>query len=218
MVFRKDLDLEFDTQREKRPAATFGPPRGISKPNPCDFQKSHFAMTTTSMSRAAQPNAVAKQKRKPKLDVSCPAAHTTSQRNFLKENAARVIQNNPPPQERATMRYVEKADYGQVPSYLKEVKMKMHEDAQRQAAAESLRKAQEKDAQMIQLQEHERQELLCKLKIQWGILNAAFQRLPLQLDTPSKKRRKERLEEQLAQTEADINLLQLRPKVMVLLS
>lgn len=69
-----------------------------------------------------------------------------------------------------------------------------------------------------QLSEEDRMELLRRLKTKWGVLNAAFQKLPLQLDTPSKQRRKEHLETELAQTEADIQLLQLRPTVLVLYS
>lgn len=62
----------------------------------------------------------------------------------------------------------------------------------------------------------EKQDLLMQLKRQWGELNAAYQKLPLQLDTPSKKRSKEFLEAQLAQCESDIQLLQLRPQVVIL--
>ena len=69
---------------------------------------------------------------------------------------------------------------------------------------------------MTPLSDADKHTLLRQLKVRWGNLNAAFQKLPLQLDTPSKQRRKEDLELQLAQTEADIQLLQLRPTVMVL--
>jgi len=69
---------------------------------------------------------------------------------------------------------------------------------------------------MSPMGEEEKEELLKQLKRKWGIFNAAFQRLPLQLDTPSKKRAKESLESELAQCEADIQLLQWRSKIMIL--
>lgn len=69
---------------------------------------------------------------------------------------------------------------------------------------------------MTQLSTEDKAELTDQLKARWGDLNAAFQKLPLQLDTPSKRRRKEILEAELAQTEADILLLQHHSTVMVL--
>ncbi len=53
----------------------------------------------------------------------------------------------------------------------------------------------------------EREELLGHLKAKWATLNAAFQALPFTTDTPAKARRKEALEAQLAQAEADIKSL-----------
>jgi len=43
---------------------------------------------------------------------------------------------------------------------------------------------------MSPMSEADKEELLKQLKRKWGMFNAAFQRLPLQLDTPSKKRAK----------------------------
>lgn len=68
---------------------------------------------------------------------------------------------------------------------------------------------------MTVLPDEEKQSLLKQLKRQWGLLNAAYQKLPLQLDTPSKKLSKELLEHKLEQCEADIQLLQLRPQIIV---
>ena len=75
--------------------------------------------------------------------------------------------------------------------------------------------AQEQDGRVKRLSEEERQALLRQLKTKWGQLNAAFQKLPLQLDTLSKHRSKQHIEEQLLQCEADIQLLQWRPVVLV---
>ncbi len=64
--------------------------------------------------------------------------------------------------------------------------------------------------------EDEKQDLIKKLKRKWGNLNATYQKLPLQLDTPSKRRCKEELERELSQCEADIHMLQARPQVIIL--
>lgn len=80
----------------------------------------------------------------------------------------------------------------------------------------SLMVLQERDARMTVMPDEDKQSLLKQLKRQWGALNLAYQKLPLQLDTPSKKQSKELLETRLAQCEADIQLLQLRPQVVIL--
>lgn len=61
----------------------------------------------------------------------------------------------------------------------------------------------------------EKQALIDQLKGRWEELNADFQKLPLQLDTSSKLRRKNLLEAQLARVEADIQLLQQRKEVII---
>ncbi len=75
---------------------------------------------------------------------------------------------------------------------------------------------QEINAKMTVMPDEDKKDLLKRLKRHWGALNAAYQKLPLQLDTPSKKRSKELLETKLAQCEADIQLLQLRPQSIVM--
>ena len=75
--------------------------------------------------------------------------------------------------------------------------------------------AQDAEARGVAMSKEERAELLALLKGKWGVLNAAFQRLPMTLDTPSKRRRKEVLEAQLAQTEHDIQLLQNAVTVLI---
>lgn len=74
---------------------------------------------------------------------------------------------------------------------------------------------QELNGKQMQLSAADKLQLLQQLKTKWGQLNAAFQKLPLQADTPSKLKHKELLETELAQTEADIQLLQLQENVIV---
>lgn len=54
----------------------------------------------------------------------------------------------------------------------------------------------------------ERGELLSHLKSKWAQVNAAYLKLGFVLDIESKIKRKEALEAELAQIEADIKLLQ----------
>ena len=75
---------------------------------------------------------------------------------------------------------------------------------------------QEKEAHVIQLPEEERQALLRALKIKWGAVNAAYQRLPFSLDTPAKQKRKEGYERQLTDIEKDIGTLSHSETVLVL--
>ena len=70
---------------------------------------------------------------------------------------------------------------------------------------------------MTRMSQEERDQLLRQLKTQWGALNSAFQKLPLTVDSPSMLRRRESLEAQLAQTESDIQLIQQRETVMILM-
>lgn len=65
------------------------------------------------------------------------------------------------------------------------------------------------------MSEQERQMLLGHLKIKWSSVNTAYQKLPFTLDTPSKKKKKETLEEQLAAIEKDIQLLSKGEVVLV---
>ena len=67
----------------------------------------------------------------------------------------------------------------------------------------------------MELPEEERTQLLALLKAKWGEVNTQFLRLPLQLDTPAAKARKEGLERRLAQIEADIRRRQRGERLIV---
>ena len=61
--------------------------------------------------------------------------------------------------------------------------------------------------QLVKLSEEERQELLVGLKLKWAEVNEKSQKMTFTLDTPAKRQRKERYEEQLMQFEKDIEML-----------
>lgn len=89
----------------------------------------------------------------------------------------------------------------------------MHSLRKKQKAFKSV---QEQESKATLMKEDDKQDLIQHLKRKWGILNATYQKLPLQMDTPSKKRSKEELERELSQCEADIHLLQSRPQVIIM--
>jgi ADP-glucose pyrophosphorylase len=66
-----------------------------------------------------------------------------------------------------------------------------------------------------QLSQEERDELLGHLKSKWSICNTAYQKMTFTLDTPTKKKRKEVYEQQLAEIEKDIQLLERGDVVLV---
>ena len=57
--------------------------------------------------------------------------------------------------------------------------------------------------------------LIGHLKIKWSSVNTAYQKLSFTLDTPTKKHRKEMFEQQLADIEKDIQLLERGQHVLV---
>lgn len=60
---------------------------------------------------------------------------------------------------------------------------------------------------LSKLSEEERTELLAGLKLKWAEVNEKYQKMTFTLDTPAKRQRKERYEEQLMQFEKDIDIL-----------
>ena len=60
---------------------------------------------------------------------------------------------------------------------------------------------------LSKLSEEERIELLAGLKLKWAEVNEKYQKMTFTLDTPAKRQRKERYEEQLMQFEKDIDML-----------
>jgi Calmodulin-binding len=59
-----------------------------------------------------------------------------------------------------------------------------------------------------QLSAEERAQLVGHLKTKWSSVNTAYQKMTFTLDTPTKQKRKETYEAQLAEIEKDIQLLE----------
>ena len=66
-----------------------------------------------------------------------------------------------------------------------------------------------------QLSDEERAQLVAHLKSKWSSVNTAYQKMTFTLDTPTKKKRKETYEAQLAEIEKDIQTLQRGDVILV---
>jgi hypothetical protein len=75
--------------------------------------------------------------------------------------------------------------------------------------------AQAQGQEQMALSPEERRQLLSHLKKKWGTLNSAYQTFSLCIDHQQKKLRKEDLEKQLAECEADIKALERGDVIMV---
>ncbi|PNH09884.1 hypothetical protein TSOC_003443 [Tetrabaena socialis] len=134
-------------------------------------------------------------------------------RDFVHENkVSSVAALRPPrPDKQSGDKYLNKKDYGQVPSYLLERKLQMAADVEAAARA--------KEAALIPpgmrlLPEEERLETLEILKKNKDEIERAIQGLPLRTETLSAIRRKEELERRLREIE-DAQKIFARPKVLV---
>ena len=119
--------------------------------------------------------------------------------------------------------YLNKADYGQVPEYLSQVKeeIKRENDMIDQYVAELGNAGGGYDenpyADHEEFDENERRELLRALKGKWDDVNAKYQKMchMVKLDTVGKIRRKEQMEKELDQIEGDIKKLASRSQILV---
>lgn len=109
-------------------------------------------------------------------------------------------------------KYVKKVDYGKLPSYI----LKRNAEVQN---AENLYDAylnkhlEEQAAKEIS--QEERLSLLTSLKKKWEQLNYKYQGLSVVTDTVPKKFRKEKLEEEMSDVQADIKFLERHTKIFI---
>ena len=142
-----------------------------------------------------------------------PIMGLVSDKNFVTANAVEVILSKPKQNKNSeseeSMKYTKKSDYGKVPVYLGTIKTKIAEEKAR--IDEHIRMQQEAEMAQAQrltkLSEEDREELLVGLKLKWAEVNEKYQKMTFTLDTPAKRQRKERYEEQLMQFEKDIEML-----------
>jgi len=107
--------------------------------------------------------------------------------------------------------YLEKEDYGKVPSYLADVKEEIRREKEMidRYVKEQMGIEDSEPEQFDELNESDREELVQKLKEKWAHLNGKYQMGThlVSLDTAGQVRRKEQLENALTQVETDIERL-----------
>ncbi|GFH13672.1 enkurin domain-containing protein [Haematococcus lacustris] len=150
-------------------------------------------------------------------------------RNFLQENKLgaaapqRAVRNAPKDDDAA--KYLQKKDYGRIPSYLLDRKLELAEqvaDAQRAkeaalippGACDLAKHPDMRLAGMRLLPEEERLETLSILERNRVDVERALQSMPIVIETPSQIRRKDEMERRLREI-ADAVKIFSRPKVIV---
>mmetsp|Transcript_24973 Transcript_24973/g.63003 ORF Transcript_24973/g.63003 Transcript_24973/m.63003 type:complete len:291 (-) Transcript_24973:205-1077(-) len=191
----------------KKPAATFGQPH--TNVDAKQFLKkgqsavptlrNPVAVGVTRRNTAPMKAGVPNRNDKPVMGL-------VSQKNFVTANAVDNILAVPPPRPAGEVNYLEKEDYGQVPTYLDGVKKQIHDEYELIRMIEE--EANKEELEHVEmLSEQERKGLLDGLKQTWEMINREYQGLSFTLDTESKKKRKEECEQKLTQIEKDIGFL-----------
>ena len=139
-----------------------------------------------------------------------------SSKNFVTSNAVETILSQPKKVIKPEVIEMEKPEFGKVPKYLKTVKKQieaeksMMEEYAARVYAQYGEPSGAMSGTVRKMSEEERQELLVGLKMKWEKLNEAYQKLSFVLDTPAKRKRKEKYEEELTTIEKDIEMLSRR--------
>ena len=143
----------------------------------------------------------------PKMDEK-PIQGLVSDKNFIVANAVENILAAPklPGNKGADM--LKKKNYGKTPKYLTNIKNEI-EDEYNLVREMQIEEQNERDKQKMLMPEEERQELIAALKKKWEVLHKDFQKEAHhgKLDTIGKKGRKQNLEKEMDQIEADIKKL-----------
>jgi len=200
---------------KKKETATFGKPLNSQVADPNQFLKGgekvqrvparvdvdKFAFGDTGKC------AVPRRSEKPVMGLK-----TT--KNFITANAVEAILQVPTVKYTAEPDYLKKADYAQVPAYLSQVKEEIRRENDMIDAyvkeQMGLGGSEEKEEMTEMLSDGERTELIYALKRKWDAVNAKYQKMThnVNLDTVGKVKRKEYMEKELKQLEADIGKLE----------
>lgn len=144
----------------------------------------------------------------PKRDEK-PIHGLVSDKNFIVANAVENILAAPKLPARQEQDFLKKKTYGKVPKYVTKIKQEI-EDEYNLVREMQIEEQNERDRQRMLMPEEERQQLITALKKKWEELMRDYQKESHhgKLDTIGKKGRKEVLEAQMDQVEADIKKLQ----------
>jgi len=144
----------------------------------------------------------------PKRDEK-PIHGLVSDKNFIVANAVENILAAPKLPARQEQDMLKKKTYGKVPKYVTKIRAEI-EDEYNLVREMQIEEQNERDRQRMLMPEEERQELIAALKKKWEVLMRDYQKESHhgKLDTIGKKGRKEILEAEMDQVEADIKKLQ----------
>lgn len=137
-----------------------------------------------------------------------PIHGLVSDKNFIVANAVENILAAPKLPAHKDKDFLKKKAYGKTPGYLTKIKNEIS-DEYNLVKEMQMEEQAERDRQKMLMPEEERQELIAALKRKWEQLHLQYQREShhRNLDTLGKKNRKENLEKELDQVEADIKKL-----------
>ncbi|KAL3701361.1 hypothetical protein R1sor_019383 [Riccia sorocarpa] len=211
--------LKVQEEARQRARATFGHVPGSLNPRPDNWLKKHskdpkIIQSLTSIFSFWIVGGVARCSAHTKLKASIPHEPPThgldSGKNWIEENGRTALKSKPPEVCPPPPPMVSKKNNGRTPKYLlKRIKDALQKiDDATAPSEESARKCKHPDCR--KLEEEERQQLIIALKMKWAKLNRAYQAYPSTIDTESMKLRRERMEEELAQIERDVQLLSRR--------
>ena len=190
--------------------AEFGP-KALHTADPAGFMDAH----SKHPALPSPTKAPYTDRRKPPLDTAAIPLTSKSARNFIAENTSKAVASSPPtPAPTAPPRYRLKAEYGQVPAYLSEVRAAVAEEkemVERLVQPPAVSRAE-------LLGEEERRELVQGLKGRWEELMRDYQVLThMSSHTLSmgNLKRKEELERKLSDTEKAIKKIDDKPFVLI---
>lgn len=199
-----------------KPAAMMGPPLGAVRASPTDPLIKHSKakrIGTLHQLRQSAPDSLTTTRPKPKIKPDVPKMSDKpvfgikSDMNYIKYNAI-VNMLSRPPEVKPEENFLKKEGYGEVPKYLQEIKAQIQSEYDFIASLKNSGK-NAKQPQSRMLPEEERLSLLQALKARWEQVNFQHQGMTFKskIDTISEARKKEMLEEQLAQLEAHMEKL-----------
>lgn len=209
----------------KREHSVLGP-KDVARPDPQNFLKK--SLTTPEMVGEMRRSMHSSfrytdEQRRPAVPSrdDRPVMGLRSNKNFITANAVEAILQVPPATDLGLPNYLRKEDYGRVPTYLQQVREEIRRETDmidqyvRDQMAEGSGRGEE--GVYEEMLESEREALVGALKIKWGDVNKEYQKIThmVKLDSTGKIRRKERLEAELKEIEADIQRLERPGPVMV---
>lgn len=153
-------------------------------------------------------------------------------KDFVHSNALSAIRSTPKNKPKEPVVYVDtpKGDTqrwensGLAPRYTLQKKfahVPVYITARKQEFFDELKKKEEEDiknrenSKVRLLDANEKETLIIGLKSNWQEIFSFYQKLPLQIDTPGKIKRKTKMEEQLKKLETDIQMLQRHEMIYV---